>query len=118
MANLDTNRAAFVQQEYRYVIRTNPTVKARNDSARTVEVVGNLDEATANALAGKYLAENVSPRVFDVIIQGVTFLDSFVGTVPTFILNAPRYQTDGRVYKVVGFTTDFEANTTTLQVRG
>lgn len=115
---LDTNRAAFVQQEYRYVTRANPTIRARNDAARTVEVVGNIDEATANGLAGKYLAENDRPRVFEVVIQGVTYLDSFVGSVPTFILSTPKYQTDGRVYKVVGFTTDFEANTTTLQVRG
>lgn len=115
---LDTNRAAFVQQEYRYTPKDDPLVLARNPAARTVEVSTNLDEATANALAAKYLAENASPRVFEIVIQGVTFLDSFVGTVPSFTLNAPKYQTDSRVLKVVGFTTDFEANTTTLQVLG
>ncbi len=118
MATLDTNRAAFVQQEYRYSTKTSPTVLARNPAARTVEIPTNLDETAASALATKYLAENTSPRVFEVVIQGVTYLDSFIGTVPTFVLNALKYQTDGRVLKVVSFTTDFEANTTTLQVRG
>lgn len=115
---LDTNRAAFVQQEYRYATRTNPTVLARNPAARTVVLPTNLDEMTATALATKYLTDNNKPRVFEIVIEGVTYLDSFVGTVPTFILNAPKYQIDNRVLKVVGFTTDFEANTTTLQVRG
>lgn len=115
---LDTNRAAFVQQEYRYAIKPNFDVLARNPAARTVTVDTNLDEASANALATKYLAENANPRVFEIVLQGVTYLDTFVGTVPTFVLNAPKYQTDSRVLKVIGFSTDFEANTTTLQVRG
>lgn len=118
MANLDTNRAAFVQQPYRYSTKTNPAVLARNPAARTVEIPTNLDESAASALATKYLAENIAPRVFEVVIEGVTYLDSFIGTVPTFVLNAPKYWTGGRTVKVVSFTTDFEANTTTMQVRG
>lgn len=118
MATYDTNRAAFVQQEYRFATKSNSTVKARNDAARTVEVATNLDAASAEALAAKYLAENASPRAFEIVLEGVTYLDSFVGTVPTFLLNLPKYKTDNRTYKVIGFTTDFDANTTTLQVRG
>jgi len=118
MATLDPNRAAFVQQEYRYTNPTNVDVKARNPSARTVEINTNLGEADATILATKILADNNTPRVFEVVLEGVVFLDSFVGGVPTFIANLPKFSTDGNARKVMSFTTDFEANTTTIQVRG
>ena len=118
MATYDTNRAAFVQQEYRFTTKTDPAVLARNPAARTVEIATNLDEATASSLATKYLAENSSPRVFEIVMEGVTYLDGFVTGVPAFQLNIPKFSTDNRTYKVISFTTDFEANTTTLQVRG
>lgn len=118
MATLDPNRAAFVQQEYRYEPAFDPNVKARNASARTVEINTNLNESDATALAAKILADNNTPRVFEVVLEGVVFLDSFIGGVPTFIANLPKFSTDGNARKVMSFTTDFEANTTTIQVRG
>ena len=118
MATFDTNRAAFVQQDYRYVTKSDPAVLARNNAARTIEVATQLDQASADALATKYLAENKKPRVFEVVLEGVTFLDSLIGGPPSFIVNFPRLSTDGRTLKVIGFTTDFDANTTTVQVRG
>jgi hypothetical protein len=118
MATYDTNRAAFVQQEYRYATKTNPAVLARNPAARTVEIDTNLDEATASSLSTKYLNENGSPRVFEIVVEGVLYLDAFVGGVPAYQLNLPKFSTDGRTYKVISFTTDYDINTTTLQVRG
>jgi hypothetical protein len=83
-----------------------------------VQVDTQLDQASAAALAANYLAGNVNPRAFEVKLEGVTFLDSYIGACPTFIPNFPKFNTDGRTMKVVGFTTDFEANSTTIQVRG
>ncbi len=118
MATFDTNRAAFVQQEYRYDPQLNAAVSARNAAARTVSIDTQLDQASAANLATKMLAENNAPRIFEVVLEGVTFLDSFIGQCPAFVLNFLKYKTDGRTMKVMGFTTDFETNTTTIQVRG
>ena len=118
MATFDTNRAAFVQQEYRYATASDPSILARNPAARTVEVTTYLDEASASSLASKYLAENKNPRVFEIVLEGVTFLDSFIGQCPSFIPNLPKFDTDGRTMKVISYASDFDANITTVQVRG
>lgn len=119
MASYDTNRATFVQEEFRFTVAENATVLARNTTnPRVVEITTNLDEASASALANKYASENATPRAFEIVLEGVTFLSSFVGGVPAFTLNFPKDATDGRTFKVIGFSTDYDANTTTLQVRG
>lgn len=118
MATLDPNRAAFVKQEYRYAIQTNAAVLARNSAARVVEVDTSMDEASAAALAAKYLAENVQPRVFEVTLQGVIHIDAFVGGPPRYIPNFPRLATDDRTMKVIGASVDYDAGKTTVRVRG
>lgn len=118
MATYDTNRATFVQNEYRYTTKTNAAVKARNNGAREIEIYTQLDATAANAIATKYLADNAAPRAFEVVLEGVVFLDSFVGGPPSFIPNFPKYATDGRAMKVMGYNTDIESNSTTIQVRG
>jgi hypothetical protein len=114
----DTNRASFVQQEYRYATAKDDSVLGRNPSARTIEINTNLDQTRAQALADAYLAENQRPRVFEFLIEGLMFLDTLADGVPRFIADAPSLATDGRPRKLVSFTNDFETNTTTLQVRG
>lgn len=118
MASFDTNRAAFVQQEYRYATKSDTTVLARNKSARTVEITTNLDQSTTDLLAAAILADNGNPRVFEIEVEGVTFLDSFNGGVPSFTLNLPKFNTGFRIVKAIGFTSDFETNKTVWQVRG
>jgi hypothetical protein len=118
MATLDPDRAAFVKNEYRYAILQNNTVKARNDSAREVSVDTSLDETAATALAGKYLAENVQPRVFEVELLGVLHLDAFIGGPPRYVPNFPDLATDGRTMKVIGASTDYGAGLTTVRIRG
>lgn len=112
------NRAAFVQQQYRHATSVSTAVRARNPSAQIAEINTNLDEATAENLAAAILAENNRPRIYEVVLEGVTFLDTFVDGVPRFIADFPKIATDGRTLKLVSFTTDYEANTTTMQVRG
>lgn len=114
----DTNRATLVQNEYRYVTKTNPAVKARNAGAREVTIFTQLNGAAADTLAAKYLADNAAPLAFEVVLEGIVFLDSFVGGPPSFIPNFPKYATDGRTMKVVSYNSDIDANTTTVQVRG
>ena len=118
MATIDPNRAAFVKQEYRYAVQSDATVLARNSAARVVEVDTNMDEAAATALAAKYLAENIKPRVFEVTLQGIIHLDAFVGGPPRYIPNFPRLATDGRVMKVIGASVDYDVGKTTVRIRG
>ncbi|WP_242152589.1 hypothetical protein [Sphingomonas sp. BAUL-RG-20F-R05-02] len=115
---LDPNRAAFVTNEYRYVTPTSPTVKSRNPAAREVKVDTNLDQAAATALAAKYLAENIQPRVLEIVLQGIINLDAFIGGPPSYIPNFPKLATDGRTMKVIGATVDYGAGKTTVRVRG
>ncbi|MBD8699273.1 hypothetical protein IFT54_05515 [Sphingomonas sp. CFBP 13714] len=114
----DINRATHVQNEYRYVTKTNPAVKARNSGAREVTLFTQLNGATADALATQYLADNAAPLAFEIVLEGIVFLDSFVGGPPSFIPNFPKFATDGRAMKVVSYASDIDANTTTIQVRG
>lgn len=118
MATLDPNRAAFVKEEFRYITQLDATVSARNNAARVVEVETNLDEAGATALAAKYMAENIQPRVFEVPLQGVIHIDAFVGGPPRYIPNFPRLNTDGRTMKVIGASVDYGAGRTIVRVRG
>jgi hypothetical protein len=118
MATYDTNRTTFVQQEYRYITKSVPAIKSRNDGAREIEIYTNLDATAASDLAAKYLADNVAPRAFEITLEGVVFLDSFIGGPPSFVPNFPKYATDGRAMKVFSYSTDIESNTTVIQVRG
>ena len=113
-----TDRAAFVKQEYRRTTATDQAVKDRNPKARTITLDSNLDEASAVTLAAKVLAANKAPRIFDFEIEGVMPLDSFIGGCPSFIPDFPEFSTDGRTMKVVSASTDYEAGTTLLRVRG
>lgn len=118
MPSLDPVRAAFVKEEYRTIAPSSPTVLARNPAARVIEVQTNLDEASATALANKYLAENVQPRVFDVTLEGVIHIDAFIGGPPRYIPNFPRLATDGRTMKVINSSVDYDNGRTTVRVRG
>ena len=118
MPTLDPVRAAFVQEEYRTISPSSSTVLGRNPAARVVEVMTNLDEAGATALANKYLAENIQPRVFDIELEGVIHIDSFIGGPPRYIPNFPRLATDGRTMKVISASVDYDAGRTTVRVRG
>jgi hypothetical protein len=114
----DTNRASFVQQEYRYATKRDATVLARNPGARQVELPAQVDEATANRLAQAILDDNKNPMTVQVEIEGLMLLDKFVGGVPSFTLNLKNLDTGSRVFKVIDFDNDFENNTTTMTVRG
>ena len=118
MATYDTNRATFAQQEYRFLTKSDPAIKARNDGAREIEIYTNLDATAASDLATKYLADNVAPRAFEVTLEGVVFLDSFIGGPPSFVPKFPKFATDDRAMKVFSYSTDIESNTTVIQVRG
>ena len=116
--DIDANRAAFVKQAYRYATGTEPLVKARNDAARVIEVNTNLDEATATALASKYLAENDEPLVYEIEFEGVLDLSDFIGGPPRYIPDFPKLDTDGRAMKVFYAAANEQSNTTIVRVRG
>lgn len=118
MADLDPNRAAFVKREYRYFTSLDGDVLARNPAARVVEVDTNMDEGGATALAHSYLAENVKPRAFELTMQGTISIDNFLACPPAYVANFPRLRTDGRTMKAIAVSIDYDAETTSLRVRG
>lgn len=114
----DTNRVALVTKEYRYATQTDSTVKDRFPKARTVTLDSQLNEAFANIVATATLAANDGPRVFEAEVEGVIHLDMFVDGPPSFILNAPAFDTDGRVMTLVSCQTDYETMRTVVRLRG
>lgn len=118
MADFDPSTAEFIQQAYRYAIQSDASILARNPTARVVQIDTQLGGSGAAGLATKYLNANAAPRAYEIVLEGVMFLDTLVGACPSFILNFPKFKTDNRPLKLISFTTDLEANTTTVQVRG
>jgi hypothetical protein len=113
MTELDYNRAAFVQAEYRYAQQDDHSIKAVYDDARELTVDASINDATAEELAAAYLAEfGVFKRTFEVDWTGEFSGDDLVGSLP-------RYDLDGtNVGKAVRIVEDSATGviTTTLRV--
>ena len=119
MAELDKNRATFVRKEYRDYIAQDLTVLNDFPAARSITLQTNLNGTDALALANKILADGKKPKlVFEVTFEGTMELDSLVGKNPMAIATFPRLVVDQRLCRVVAVDTDYDANTTTVQVRG
>lgn len=114
----DENRAVFVINEYRYADIKDTAIKARNPAAKEVVINTQLDEADAEDLAQKYLDDNTNPRVWEIEIEGILEISSFIGGPPSFLANFPKYaKTTGSV-KIVSASADYSTGITTIQVRG
>lgn len=114
----DTDHAAFVRQQYRYVTVLDAEVKSNTRSAIEITVNTQMDQASATALAQAMLAENKAPRAFEIQLHGTGVIDSFAGSPPMTIPYSDTLFTDGRVCKTFSIVEDFQVGTTTIQVRG
>ena len=116
---LDPNRAAFVTREYRYQRTKDDTVKATYADAEPLVIDTNLASAAATTLAATMLAElKKVAQVHQVTLRGTLSLDDLDGAVPHYIVDAPRFDTDGRTSKLCTFEVDWLMDTTTITVRG
>jgi hypothetical protein len=115
---IDPERAAFIKQAFRFVIAKDATILGADNSARSIEVEANVDEATATALATTILAQNEDGRLYEVVIQGLLTLDNFLDGVPRYIPDIPELNTDGRTCRVISFECDLETGLTTARVFG
>lgn len=116
---VDPNRSTFVQQEYRYEIAENLTVKATYPSARELVHNTNLSASAADALASAMFNECSAPaQAFRVQVEEVYRLEEIENGPLRFTLDIPKYQTDNRAYKVTKFEVDWLKNRTTFEVRG
>lgn len=113
-----TNRASFVLQEYRTTAAEDATVKTMYPKARTISIGSQLDEANAQALAQKVLAQNDQPVCFEQDVDGIILPDAFIGGCPTYIPEYEKFRTDGRTMKLVAFTCDLETGITSIRIRG
>jgi hypothetical protein len=114
----DQERSIFVKNEYRYSIAQNTLVVARNPQADELTIVSNLNENDAELMAEKLLAVHDNPRFFEIEIEGILDITSFIGGPVSYILDFPAFETDGRTMTVVGFKADFNTGKTTISVRG
>ena len=113
----NTDRALFVLHEYRRAIATNPGVLALNDGAGQITIDTSLNEAAAEALADKILAENEHPRLFEHHIEGLLWLDFFTGGPPQWQVVA-EHDTVNEPMKGISTSIDFNEGISTIEVRG
>ncbi len=109
-----------MRKEYRDFIAVDEAVNSRNNNAaRTISVVTNLSATEAQALADKTLAANKNPALaFEITFEGTMEADSLVGNNPTATVTLPKFKVFSRYMRIVSVRTDYEANITTVQVRG
>ncbi len=117
MSVQNTDHALFVLQEYRKAIATNPGVLALNDGAGHIDISTSLNEATAEALADKILAENEHPRLFEHQIEGLLWLDFFIGGPPQWQVIAD-HDALNQSMKGISTSIDFNDGISTVEVRG
>lgn len=116
---IDSDRAQFISQPYRYEVVSDAAVKAAYPLSTPVEINTNLGLASATALANSILAwSKTLGQVYEVEIEDVLTPDDFAGGVPHYTLSAPLYSTDGRTFKLIGCEVDYERAITKLTVRG
>lgn len=115
---IDPLRAAFIKQEYRYAIAKDAALLGTDKSGRSIEVAANVDAATASTLAAAILAQNADAKIYNVEIEGLLTLDSFLGGVPRYIPEIAELSTDGRTCLVLSFESDLETGKTTAKVFG
>lgn len=117
--NIDPNRSTFVQQEYRYEIAQNLSIKAVYPSARELVHNTNLSDVDSSNLAANLFNENNKvTQAYDVEVEGIYDLDDFEGGPLRWVLNFPQFATDGRAFKTAAIRLDPIRNRTILTVRG
>lgn len=109
-----------MRREYSDFIALDAGVNARNNNAaRTITLVTNLNRADAQALADKTLAANKNPALaFEITFDGTMEGDSLVGQCPTATVTLPKFKVNARLMRIYRVRTDYDANTTTVEVRG
>lgn len=118
MPTFDQAHAQFVLKEHRLKTVSTPAVKAKNSAARSVEILTSTNEANALRIANAVLASNVNPRVFDVTVSGAVSPDLLIGGPLNFIPDFTQHKTDGREMRAVSLSVDWDAETSSFQVRG
>lgn len=78
----------------------------------------NLNKANAEILSVKVLEANDQAVTYELIVEGLILPDAFVGGIPTYIPDFPKFRTDGRTMKMVSFTCDLEEGHSTIRIRG
>lgn len=109
-----------MRREFRDYNATDEAVNSRNNnSARTIVVVTNLSAGEAQTLADKTLdATKNAALAFEIEFEGTMEADSLVGQCPTALITLPKFKVDNRLMRIGRVRTDYEANTTTVEVRG
>ena len=118
MAISDYEHALFVLNEYRYAEAKSEGIRAINDSASTIEIVTSLNEADAQELADAILADNVNPRLHEVNIEGLLWLNNFVGGPPSWVCTFEHDAVQGKTQKTISASVDFAEGISTIEVRG
>ena len=118
MAISDYEHALFVLHEYRIAEAKTPSILATNDKAAEIEIDTALNEADADALADAILADNVNPRLHEVDIEGLLWLDNFIGGPPSWLCTFAHDAVNGDTTKTISTTVNFESGVSTIEVRG
>lgn len=119
---IDRNRGAFVQEEYRYEVAEDASVKARQPQARVIELGTNLDLEAAKRLAVEILDEQAPlAQAYSLTFEGVDVIkpSDFDGSPPTYRCNFPGWPVQlSDLLRIVSVEVDYENWITTVLIKG
>ncbi|GGD64549.1 hypothetical protein GRI62_11900 [Erythrobacter arachoides] len=116
---IDPNRAAFVSAPYRYEEIKDAAIEAKFKNSRQIVVETRLSKDDALAYLAKIVAANDSSvDVYEVKIEGIIELEDIDVNLPQYTITSFVYGiTATKIFKLAGFTTDYNSNTTEILLR-
>lgn len=109
---------AFITNPLRFVEVSAPDVRSKySETAKSIAIETNLDEAGALRRANEELAAGGTTRVFELTVEKLYLPDDFIEAPPRFAIYSPADNLDGEVFTAFEATVNFAAGTTTLKVR-
>lgn len=115
---MDYERAAFVQQEYRFATSEDLSVLANYPNA--VERIFNtqLNSTDATALASNLLENLKVPAIiYEVELDSMIMSDDLAGSLPRYNATFPAFNVANKTTKLISMETDFLSQRTTIRVR-
>lgn len=115
---MDYERAAFVQNEFRYATSEDLSVVANYANASEVMISSQLSSTDATSLAANMLNELKAPSLlFEVEVDAMIMSDDFATALPRYSATFPSFSIADKMTKVVTVETDFLNARSTMRVR-
>lgn len=115
---IDTTRAAFVQNEFRYEVQEDATVKTNYPNAEEYVLDTQLSASAAATLASALLTAWKTPgKLIEVEINEIMWGANFAGQLPAYYATFPELGVAATFVRVISAKSNFLSGRTTLVLR-